>query len=143
MAAAPGRWAEQALRCCPPEAGALAGIAVDGKTLRGSKRQGAEEAQLLAAFSHRLGVVRGQAGVPDKTNAIGAASAFLLPLAPEGRIVTADALPTRREVARTSVARGGDYLLVVKAHQPLLHTDIAASFAPEADDTGLVVRLAR
>jgi len=136
--AALGRWAEQALRCCPPEAGALEGIAVDGKTLRGSKRQGAEEAHLLAAFSHRLGVVLGQAGVPDKTNEIGAASEFLLTLALEGRIVTADALLTQREVARTIVASGGDYLLVVKANQPMLHTDIAASFAPGADDTGLV-----
>ena len=51
-----GRWAEQALRCCPPAAGELEGVALDGKTLRGSKRQGAADAHLLAAFSHRLGV---------------------------------------------------------------------------------------
>ena len=50
--AALGRWAEQALR--------------------GSQRRGATDAHLLAAFSHRLGVTLGQAGVPDKTNEIGA-----------------------------------------------------------------------
>jgi predicted transposase YbfD/YdcC len=138
--AALGRWAEQALRCCPPEAGALEGIAVDGKALRGSQRHGAADAHLLAAFSQRLGVVMGQVGVPDKTNEIGAASALLLTLALEGRVVTADALLTQREVARAILDGGGDYLLVVKANQPTLHADIAASFAPGADDTGRVGR---
>jgi len=133
-----GRWAEQALRCCPPQAGELEGLAVDGKTLRGSKRQGAEEAHLLAAFSHRLGVVLGQAGVPDKTNEIGAVSGLLLTLVLEGRVVTADALLTQREVAQTILASGGDYLLVVKGNQPTLYAEIAATFAPGADDTGLV-----
>ncbi len=71
--AALGRWAEQALRCCPAAMGELEGLALDGKTLRGSKRQGAADAHLLSAFSHRLGVVLGQAGVADKTNEIGAA----------------------------------------------------------------------
>ena len=102
-----GRWAEQALRCCPPAAGELEGIAVDGKTLRGSKRQGAADAHLLSAFSHRLGVVLGQAGVPDKTNEIGAANEFLLTLVLEGRVVTADALLTQREIAQTILDSGG------------------------------------
>ena len=136
--AALGRWAEQALRGCPAAAGALEGIAVDGKTLRGGKRQGAVDAHLLSAFSHRLGVVLGQTGVADKTNEIGAASAFLLTLALEGRVVTADALLTQREIARTILDGGGDYLLVVKANQPTLRDDIATAFAPGAGDFGLV-----
>jgi predicted transposase YbfD/YdcC len=133
-----GRWAEQVLRNCPAEAGALEGIALDGKALRGSQRQGAADAHLLAAFSHRLGVVLGQLGVPDKTNEIGAAGECLLALMLEGRVVTADALLTQREIARTILASGGDYLLAVKANQPTLYADIAAAFAPAADATGLV-----
>ena len=133
-----GRWAEQVLRCCPPAAGALEGLALDGKTLRGSKQQGAADAHLLSAFSHRVGVVLGQTGVPDKTNEIGAATEFLLTLALEGRIVTADALLTQREIAQTILASRGDYLLVVKENQPTLHADSTATFAPEADTTGLV-----
>jgi predicted transposase YbfD/YdcC len=136
--AVPGRWAEQVLRRCPAEAGALEGIALDGKALRGSQRQGAADAHLLSAFSHRLGVVLGQLGVPDKTNEIGAAGEFLLTLMLEGRIVTADALLTQREIARTILGGGGDYLLVVKENQPTLHADIVATFAPAADGTGLV-----
>jgi len=132
------QWAEQALRRCAPAAGTLEGVARDGKTLRGSQRHGAADAHLLAAFSHRLGVVLGQLGVPDKTNAIGAADELLLAVAPEGRVVTADALLTQRTVARTILASGGDYLLAVKANQPTLWTDIAATFAAAADATGLV-----
>ncbi len=135
--AALGRWAEQALRCCPPAAGALEGIALDGKTLRGSKRRGAADAHLLGAFSQRLGVLLGQVGVPDKTNEIGATGEFLLTLALAGRVVTADALLTQREIARTILASGGDYLMVVKENQPTLHADLAATFAPGADGTGL------
>ncbi len=133
-----GRWAEQALRCHPPAAGELEGVALDGKTVRGSKRQGACDAHLLSAFSQRLGVVLGQASVPDKTNEIGAASEFLLTLVLEGRVVTADALLTQRELAQTILDSGGDYLLVVKENQPALHADLVATFAPGADDTGLV-----
>jgi predicted transposase YbfD/YdcC len=132
-----GRWAEQALRCCPPAAGELAGVALDGKALRGSQRQGAADAHPLSAFSHRLGVVLGQAGVPDKSNESGAASEFLLTLVLEGRVVTADALLAQREIAQAILGSGGDYLLVVQESQPTLHADIAAAFAPGADDTGL------
>ena len=62
----------------------------------------------MRAFSHRLGVVLGQLGVPDKTNEIGAATALLVTLVLEGRIVTAAALLTQREIARTILAGGGD-----------------------------------
>jgi predicted transposase YbfD/YdcC len=111
---------------------------VDGKTPRGSKRQGAVDAHPLSAFSHRLGVVLGLAGVADKTNEIGAAGAFLLALVLEGRVVTADALLTQRAIARTILGGGGDYLLAVKANQPTLHGDIATAFAPAAGGFGLV-----
>jgi hypothetical protein len=102
------QWAEQALRGCPPPADApLEGIAVDGKTLRESKRQGANDAHLLSAFSHRLGVVLGQTGVPDKTNESGAADELLLAIVLGGRVVTADALLTQRALAETILRSGG------------------------------------
>jgi predicted transposase YbfD/YdcC len=136
--AALGRWAEQARRRCPPAA--LEGVALDGKTLRGSKRQGAADAHLLSAFSHRAGVVLGQTGVADKTNEIGAARDCLLALVLEGRVVTADAPLTQRELARTILASGGDYLMVVKENQPTLHAEVVASFAPEVAGLGAVGR---
>jgi predicted transposase YbfD/YdcC len=122
-------WAEQALRLCPPPGrGALEGVALDGKTLRGSKKRGAADAHLLAALSHRLGVVLGQVAVADKANEIGAADELLLTLVLEGRVVTADAPLAQRALAQGIVARGGDYLLVVKGNQPGLRGDIALLF---------------
>ena len=137
--AALGRWAEHALRRCPPRAGGpLEGVAVDGQALRGSRRRGAADAHLLAAFAHRLGVVLGQVGVPDKTNELGATGDLLLTRMLAGRVVTADALLTPRDIARTIRASRGDYLLVVKEQQPQLPADLVAAFAPGADDTGRV-----
>jgi len=131
-------WAEQALRLCPPPGrGALEGVALDGKTLRGSRKRGAADAHLLAALSHRLGVVLGQAAVADKTNEIGAADELLLALVLEGRVVTADALLAQRALAQAIVARGGDYLLVVKGNQPGLRADIELLFGDATLTAGL------
>ena len=69
-----GRWAEQVVRCSPrPAAPELEGIALDGKRLRGSARQGAVAAHLLSAYSHRLRVVLGQVGVPEAGERVGPA----------------------------------------------------------------------
>ncbi len=125
------QWAERVL--AQAATGELEGVALDGKTLRGSKKRGAADAHLLAALSQRLGVVLGQAAVPDKTNEIGAADAFLLGLVLEGRVVTADALLTQRSLAQAILDRGGDYLLVVKDNQPTLRWDIETVFSDEAD----------
>ena len=104
-------------------------MALDGKTLRGSKKRGAADAHLLAALSHRLGVVLGQVAVEDKTNEIGAAGAFLLTLVLAGRVITADALLAQRALAQVIIARGGVYLLAVKGNQLGLRGDIELLFA--------------
>jgi len=121
------RWAEQVSRACAVPA--LDGLALDGKTLRGSARQGAVESHLVSALSHRLGMVVAQLGVPDKSHELGHLDPLLAALALGGRVVTADALHTHAEVARAVIARGGDYLLPVKANQPVLRRDIALVFA--------------
>jgi len=125
--AALGAWAERVLARAVPRG--LEGVALDGKTLRGRRKRGAADAHLLAALSHRLGVVLGQVAVPDKTNEIGAAGELLLGLVLEGRVVTADALLTQRALAHAIVARGGDYLMAVKGNQPGLRGDIELLFA--------------
>jgi predicted transposase YbfD/YdcC len=120
------QWAEQVFAQIPPAG--LEGIAVDGKTLRGSTRRGATTAHLFAALSHRVGIVLGQQAVGEKTNEIRAADALLLTLVLEGRVVTADALLTQRHVAEVIGQRGGDYLFVVKDNQPTLLWEVMAYF---------------
>jgi len=124
-----GAWAEQVLVATADASGAtLEGIAIDGKTLRGSRKQGAPGAHLLSAVSHRLGLTLGQRSVGDKTNEIPVAPTVLRGLLLEGRVVTMDALLTQREVAQAILDAGGDYVMVAKANQPQLRADIATLF---------------
>jgi len=103
-------------------------VAVDGKSARGSRKQGAANAHLLSALSQSIGVVLGQVAVDDKTNEINAVLDLLAALVLHGKVITGDALLTQHKIAKQIVEHGGDYLLVVKDNQSLLREDIQAVF---------------
>ncbi len=124
-----GQWAEGVLTSVAACAAELEGVAVDGKSLRGSRKQGAPGAHLLSALGHRLGLTLGQAAVGDKTNEITAVDELLASLVLDGKVVTVDALLTQRDLAQTIIERGGDYVMVVKGNQPTLQEEIATVFA--------------
>jgi predicted transposase YbfD/YdcC len=131
-----GAWADSVVESLPaaPETPEVA-MALDGKTLRGSKKQGAPGTHLLSALAHHVGVTLAQHAVDDKTNEITAVETLLGQLVLEGRMVTMDALLTQRHVAQTIVDKGGDYVMIVKDNQPQLHADIELVFAlPPAGD---------
>jgi predicted transposase YbfD/YdcC len=131
-----GAWAEGLLGEAPQPEGGEDAIAMDGKTLRGSQKQGAPGVHLLSALAHRLGMTLAQQAVDDKSNEIPVALELLRHLVLEGRIVTMDALLTQRQIAQQMVGAGGDYGMVVKATQPQLLEDIATVFtlAPPAGE---------
>lgn len=91
----------------PAEQETWAGIAMDGKTLRGSGSEERSSLQLLSAFSHRLAVVLGQRPVADKTNEIPEARTLLETLSVKGQLITADALHTQRDTATAILEKGG------------------------------------
>lgn len=91
----------------PAEQEAWAGIAIDGKTLRGSGSAEQNSLQLLSAFSHRLEVVLGQRPVANKTNEIPELRTLIKTLTLEGVLITADALHTQRDTASTILEKGG------------------------------------
>ena len=121
-----GVWADSVVTHTPatPETPEAA-MAVDGKTLRGSKKQGAPGTHLLSVLAHRLGVTLTQQAVAAKTNEIKEVETVLSQIVLTGRVVTMDALLTQRQVAQTIVDAGGDYGMIVKENQPQLKADIA------------------
>ncbi|TDD05370.1 ISAs1 family transposase, partial [Nonomuraea deserti] len=97
----------------------LSGLAVDGKTLRGSRTsQGVTH--LLAATCHNTQIVIAQQQVEAKSNEIPAFTPLLSHLDLTSVVVTADALHTQHDHARHIVAAGGHYLFIVKGNQPTL-----------------------
>lgn len=125
-------WCEQVLAALKHQ---RQGVSIDGKTLRGSKRQGATNSHLLSAYVHEIGLVLAQMSVDDKTNELGVIDDFLLGMALQGRVITADALLTQQNVTAIIVQQGGDYVLPVKMNQPLSYEAIEDWFDTPAPYT--------
>lgn len=106
-------------------------IALDGKTARRThaRRKGREPLHLLSARACRQRLVLGQQAVDDKSNEITAIPVLLERLELAGALVTIDAIGTQIAVAETIRARGGDYLLALKANRPLLLAEVETLFA--------------
>jgi predicted transposase YbfD/YdcC len=106
-------------------------IAVDGKTLRGSKTSpdGKGALHLVSAYATEAGLVLAQQAVDGKSNEITAIPELLDMLNLKGAIVSIDAMGTQKEIARRIVGKGADYVLALKGNQTSLHEDAALFFA--------------
>jgi predicted transposase YbfD/YdcC len=105
-------------------------VAIDGKTLRGSKQDadGAGALHLLSAYAHEAGLVIGQRAVDGKSNEIAAIPELLESLALAGAIVTIDAIGTQRSIAAAILEKEADYVLALKGNQGTLHEDVRLFF---------------
>lgn len=102
------------------EMDSLKRIAVDGKTLRGSKRgEEGKALQLLSAVTHRLRMTIAQREIEDKSNEIPALVPLLESIPElEGSLITADAMQCQQEACRyITQERGADYLISLKGNQ--------------------------
>ena len=117
-----------------PTAAARAVIAIDGKTLRGSKTSsdGKGALHLVSAYATEAGLVLAQCAVDGKSNEITAIPELLDMLNLKGAIVSIDAMGTQKEIAQRIVDKGADYVLALKGNQPSLHEDAALFFADPA-----------
>ena len=103
-------------------------LAIDGKTLRGTRGDDLPAVHLLAAYACELRVAVAQLRVDSKTNEHKAALELLGVLPLKDKIVTADAMFTHRDFC-VEVRRGqGHYVLPVKENQPNLVRDVQAAF---------------
>ena len=103
-------------------------IAIDGKTLKGSRRLDAKALHVVSAFATELSCVVGDLVVAPDQNEITAALALLKDLKLDGTIITGDAIFCQREICRTIKDGNGDYLFAAKDNQPELKAAIAESF---------------
>lgn len=112
-------------------AGRIRGVvAIDGKTVRGSKQDadGTGALHLVHAWAYEAGLVLAQRAVDTKSNEITAIPELLDMLALEGAVVTIDAMGTQKQVAAKIIAKKADYVLALKANQGTLQEDVALFF---------------
>jgi hypothetical protein len=114
-----------------------AGLALDGKTVRGSADANNSARHLLSAIVHGSGTVVAQMDVESKTNEITRVEPLLEDVDIEGAVVTADALLTQKKIAEHVVEdKKAHYVFIAKDNQPTLRQDIATlgldAFPPSA-----------
>lgn len=123
LAAAIGTWLGQ--RVPTPQRGYRRAVAVDGKTLRGSRARDQPARHVLAAADHDTGVVLASTDVEAKTNEITRFTALLDRVSDlRDQVVTADALHTQREHVAYLAERGAHWILTVKGNQPHLYQQL-------------------
>ena len=101
------------------EPAAIARLALDGKTLRGSGRKDGRALQIFSAVTHHLRLTLQEVPIEEKTNEIPNFKTLLRAVnPPPGTLVTADAMHCQQESARCVVEEfGGDYLFGLKGNQ--------------------------
>lgn len=105
-------------------------IAIDGKTVRGSRGWSEEDRplHLLHAWSTQQGICLGQVSVDEKSNEITAFPKLIEKLELKGTVVTTDALNTQKKAAAAIIHQGADYALPVKENHKDLYEDIKLLF---------------
>ncbi|MFF9061134.1 ISAs1 family transposase [Streptomyces sp. NPDC014882] len=98
-------------------------IAVDGKTLRGSRTAERTATALIAAMAHS-GQVLTQRQIDAKSNEIPAFAPLLDGINLTGAVITADVLHTQHDHATYLHERGAHYLAMIKRNHPALHEKV-------------------
>jgi predicted transposase YbfD/YdcC len=98
-------------------------VALDGKTLRGSRDESGA-LHVMSAFASRARWVLAQEPVADKSNEIKAIPALLEMLDLTGAVVTTDAMGAQKETARQVAEQQADYVLALKGNHSNLHEDV-------------------
>ena len=107
-------------------------IAIDGKSLRGSKKYKERMRHLVSAFSCEGEILLGHVPTKDKSNEITVIPELLSWLDLNGALVSIDAMGCQYEIGNKIVEKGGDYLFALKENQPSLHDDVVEAFKNSA-----------
>jgi len=107
-----------------------AGVAIDGKTLRGSidRAEGEPALHTITAFATKTRTVLRQMSVDKKSNEIPAVPRLLELIELSGAVVTLDAMHCQVETAQAIVDRDATYILTVKGNQETLFKELLDRF---------------
>ena len=103
-------------------------IAIDGKTVVGSRGYNRNPLHIVSAWSTSNGISLGQISTAEKSNEITAIPMLLESLMIEGSIITIDAMGTQTDIANMIISSGADYILAVKNNHKILCNNIKESF---------------
>ena len=104
-------------------------VAIDGKCMRGSSDEGTGTyPHLVSAWASANNLLLAQEKVAGKSNEITAIPGLLRILELKNCIVTIDAMGCQREIAKTIIERGADYILALKGNQPEMLDRVSGSF---------------
>ena len=112
-------------------------IAIDGKTLRGSKDTFHDKSpiHLVNAWASNNQMVLAQYKSEGKSNEINTIPLLLDILDIKGSIITIDAMGTQRKIADKIVENGGDYILALKGNQKGLREEVESIFRVQKPDS--------
>ena len=104
-------------------------IAIDGKTIRGSKDSFHHKSPLhsVHAWSVENGICLGQIECGEKTNEITIIPQVLDLIDIKGSIISIDAMGTQRAIAEKIIENKGDYILAVKGNQGSLLEEVKST----------------
>jgi predicted transposase YbfD/YdcC len=121
---------------------APAQIAIDGKSVRRSfdRQNGRSPLHLVSAYATEHGLVLAQRAAAAKKSELSVLPGLLDGLDLRGCLVSLDALACRPQVAEQITARGGDYLLALKANRKKAHAAVQNWFATQAFGRGAPLR---
>ena len=103
-------------------------IAIDGKTIRGSKNEEHRAYHVVSAFVAENQITLGEITVTEKSNEITAVPELLDLIDVQGAIVTADAMSCQKKIVQKIVEKKANYVLGLKENQRSLYEDVALFF---------------
>lgn len=112
-------------------------LAVDGKTVKGSRRADGRPVHLVGAVSPDSSRLVAQRPVDEKSNEITALRPMLEAVPLDGVVVTADAMHAQQDAARfICQEKGGQYFFTLKGNQPTIQDEakklLDSAFPPSA-----------
>lgn len=108
-------------------------VAIDGKTMRGS-RNGDKATHIVSAWCSANNLVLGQVKTDEKSNEITAIPVLLDLLFLEGCVVTIDSMGCQKKIVEKIMKKGADYLISLKGNQETLHQEVEGYFEDKINE---------